>query len=112
MGADCLLLVLRALAFEDRVSSLFTIVDVIVDPLAVPNLVMTECQDACMGFGLLARRERIIKRKDTFRSDAFGLFARQLRFNHLFVHLPQSLVLADSRSNGKDLPQNQQYYEY
>src|SRR6266700_816318 len=108
MGADRLLLVLRALTLKGLLFSRFTVVDVVVDPMAVPNLIMTERQDACMGFGLLARGECIIERNDALGPDALGLLACVLRFDHPLIHLPQYLVLAVHFPNGKDLPQYQQ----
>src|SRR5438105_13074174 len=94
MGADRLLLVLRALTLKGLVFSRFTVVYVVVDPLAVPDLIMTERHDTCMGFGLLARGERIIERYDALGPHAIGLFARELAFPHPFLHLSQLLRLA------------------
>lgn len=112
MGADRLLLVLRALTLKGLVLSLFTVVDIVVDPLVVPDLVMTERQDARVRFGLLARGKRIIERNHAFGPHAFGLFARELCFDHPFMHHPQFLVLADRFPNGKDEPQDHQHQKY
>ena len=53
-----------------------------------------------MGFALLARGERIIERNDALGPHALGLFARELCFDHPFMHRPQFLVLADRFPDG------------
>ena len=65
-----------------------------------------------MGFALLARGERIIERNDALGPHALGLFARELCFDHPFMHHPQFLVLANHFPDGKDKPQDQQYHKY
>src|SRR5437879_7629764 len=102
MGANRLLLVLRALALKGLVFSCFTMVYIVVDPLAVPDLIMTKRYDTRMGFSLLARGERIIECNDALGPHAFGFFARELCFDHPFMHRPQFLVLANRFSDGKD----------
>src|SRR5215470_12935413 len=95
MRADRLLLVPRALARKSLLFSRFTVVDVIVGAFAIPNLVMTERNDACMGHGLLACSERLVERQNALDLEAFGSFAREFRFRYPLVHLPQFIVLAD-----------------
>ncbi|SRR6266480_7117764 len=104
MRADRLLLVLRALALKSLVFSRFTVVDVEVDSLAIANLIMAECQDACMGHGLLACSERIVERQNALDLDSFGPFAREFCSDYPFVHLQQFVVLSDCLPDDNDLP--------
>src|SRR5215469_2909017 len=112
MGADRLLLVVRALARKNLVFSILAVVDVIVGAFAIPNLVMTERHDARMRHGLLAGSERIVERQDALDPDAFCPFAREFCFRYPLVHLPQFMVLADGLADNKDLPEYQQSHEY
>ncbi len=104
MRADRLLLVLRALALKSLVFSRFTMVDVIVDSLAIANLIMAERQDTCIGHGLLACGERIVERQNALDLDAFGPFAREFCSGYPLVHLPQLMVLCDGLPDDEDLP--------
>src|SRR6266705_801986 len=104
MRADRLLLVLRALALKSLVVSCFTVVDVIVDSLAIANLIMAERQDACMGHVLLACSERIVERQNALDLDAFGPFTCEFCSGYPLVHLPQCVVPSDCLPDDKDLP--------
>src|SRR6266566_416460 len=104
MRADRLLLVLRALALKSLVFSCFTMVDVIVDSLAIANLIMAERQDTCMGYDLLACGECIVERQNALDLDAFGPFAREFCSGYPLVYLPQLVVLCDGLPDDKDLP--------
>src|SRR5215469_1374923 len=95
MGADRLLLVVRALARKNLVFSILAVIDVVVGAFAIPNLVMTERHDARMRHGLLACSERIVERQNALDLDAFGPFAREFGLRYSFVQLPQCMVLAD-----------------
>src|SRR5215471_2434558 len=104
MRADSLLLVLRALALKSLLFFRFTMVDVIVDSIAIANLIMAERQDACMGHLLLACSEGIVERQNALDLEAFGPFARDFCSGCPLVHLPQFVVLSDSAPDDKDLP--------
>ena len=111
MRADRLLLVLRALALESLVFSSLTVVDIVVDSLAISNLIMAERQDTCMRFGLLARRERFIERQNAFDLETFGFLAGEFRPDHLLAHLPEFLLMTEGFPKSEELPQDQQRYE-
>ncbi len=112
MGTDRLLLILRAFACKDlALSYLMVVVHVVVGSLAVPHLIMAECKDADRRFGLLARHEHFIERKNAFSLEAFGLLAGELRLHHLLAHLPELLVMTEGLPQREELSHDQQPHE-
>ncbi len=57
-------LILGAFALKSLVLSDRTVVDIIVDPVAISNLIMTEGHDTCVRPGLLASSEGLIECED------------------------------------------------
>ena len=88
MWADRLLLVLRTLALKRLMFSCFTVVDIIVDSVAISNLIVTKCHDACVGSLLLACNECLIECKNTLDLEAFGPFAPEFCSGNPLVHFP------------------------
>ena len=73
--------------------SLFTVVDIIVDSVAISNLIMAKRRYACMGSLLLACNECLIERENALELEAFGPFAHKLCFGNLLMQLPQFIIL-------------------
>ena len=81
---------LKSLMLFDR-----TVVDMIVDSVAISNLIMTEPHNACVGPGLLASSECFIECEDALDLDAFGPFAPEFCSGDPLMHLPQLMIPAD-----------------
>src|SRR3989442_12734974 len=89
------LLILGAFALKSLVLSDRTVVDIIVDSVAISNLIMTEGHDACVRPGLLASSEGLIECEDALDLDTFGSFAPEFCCGDPLMHLQQLIIPAD-----------------
>jgi len=88
-------LILGAFALKSLVLFDRTVVDIIVDSVAISNLIMTERHDACVGPGLLTSSKCLIECEDALDLDAFGPFAPEFCSGDSLMHLPQLIIPAD-----------------
>src|SRR5260370_17282616 len=85
-------LILRAFALKSLVLFDRMVVDIIVDSVAISNLIMTERHDACVGPGLLASSKCLIECEDALDLDPFGPFPPEFSSGYPPIHLPHLII--------------------